>query len=46
MFGMAEDIDSVVRYLKSDEVKENNLISEISKAIDFNDINVIGHSTG
>ena len=28
MFGMAEDIDSVVRYLKSDEVKENNLTIE------------------
>ncbi len=46
MFGMAEDIDSVVRYLKSDVVKENNLINELSKAIDFNDINIIGHSTG
>ena len=46
MYGMALDIDNVINYLKSDVDKENNLINRIGKVINFNDINIIGHSTG
>jgi len=46
MYGMALDIDNVINYLKNDVDKENNLINRIGKVINFNDINIIGHSTG
>lgn len=46
MYGMAVDIDNVVNYLREDIVQENSLINEVSKIIDFKDINIIGHSTG
>ena len=46
MYGMAVDIDNVVNYLIDDLDKENSSINQVSKIINFNDINIIGHSTG
>ena len=46
MYGMAVDIDNVINYLKGDLDKENSLINQVSKIINFEDINIIGHSTG